>query len=101
MGKVFKRTEIELAKYDSRNEKREMTLMTATINLTGYFMALGDDEATAKDKVTQLSTESAHLIYIYRLGNTQPLIDACNASVLAFMDQPAKDYIVGQLSAAI
>jgi hypothetical protein len=86
--------------YKSRSENREQTLMDATMDFVAYFMGLGDDQATAEDKVSQVSTEVAALLYVYTLGNTQPLIDALNASTLPFMDAAAKAKIVGDLTIA-
>jgi hypothetical protein len=66
-------------------------------------MGLGDDQVTAETKVGQVSSEVAALLYVYTLGNTQPLIDAINNiddTVLTFMDAAAKAYIVGQLTPA-
>jgi hypothetical protein len=84
----------------NRVREREFTLGKATMDFVGYFMGLGDDQATAEQKVTDLSTEVAALLYVYTLGNAQPLIDAINASTLPFMDAAAKAYLVGQLTPA-
>jgi len=84
--------------YKLRTEAREKTLLDATMNFVGYFMGLGDDKATAESKVSQISTEVASLLYVYTLGNTQPLIDAINASSLPFMDAAAKAKLVGDLT---
>ena len=75
--------------------------MQSTMNFVGYFMALGDDKATAENKVSQLSTEIAALLYVYTLGNMQPLIDAVNASTLPYMDAAAKTYLTGELTISI
>jgi hypothetical protein len=84
--------------YMNRVREREFTLGKATMNFVGYFMGLGDDQATAEQKVTDLSTEVASLLYVYTLGNVQPLIDAINASALPFMDAAAKAFLVGELT---
>lgn len=83
--------------YKSRTEQRELTLMTATMSFVGYFMGLGDDQLTAETKTSQISTEIAAFLYVYTLGNKQPLIDAINASALPFMDAPAKAFLVAGL----
>lgn len=98
MRKIFRKSEVVVANYDARNEKRELTLITGTMNFVGYFMNLGDDQQTANDKVGQLSDEVASFLYAYRLGRTQTLIDAINASTLPFMDADAKAFIVNQLT---
>ena len=84
--------------YKLRNDLREENLVKATMEFVLYFMGLGDDHATANDKVAQLSTEVAALLYVYTLGNTQPLLDAIQASTLPFMDQAAKDKLIGDLT---
>lgn len=101
MKRLLKKTEpaeVTVTRYSARNEERELTLMTATMNLVGYFMTLGADQATAESQVQQLSTEVAALLYVYTLGNTQPLIDAINASTLPFMDAAAKSAVIGDLT---
>jgi hypothetical protein len=85
--------------YADRNAARTATLNDATMNFVGYFMGLGDDQATAEGKVGQLSTEVAQYIFVYTLGNTQSLIDGINASGLTFMDAAAKAEIIGNLTA--
>ena len=87
--------------YNLRNEQREQTLTLATMSFVGYFMGLGDDQATAESKVAQVSTEVAALLYVYTLGNTQPLKDSINASVLPFMDAPAKAFLVDALTPTV
>jgi hypothetical protein len=84
--------------YMDRVRNREFTLGQATMNFVGYFMTLGDDQATAEGKVGQVSTEVAQYLYVYTLGNTQPLIDAINASTLPFMDAAAKAKLTGDLT---
>ena len=86
------------AAYKLRNEVREEQLIKATMEFVLYFMGLGDDHATANDKVAQLSTEVAALLYVYTLGNIQPLLDAVNASTLPFMDAAAKAKLTGDLT---
>jgi hypothetical protein len=86
------------ADYMSRTDRRQQVLMTATMNFVAYFMGLGDDQATAESKVSQVSTEVAALLYVYTLGNTQPLLDAIQASTLPHMDQAAKDKLIGDLT---
>lgn len=87
--------------YHERNLKREQILEEATMSFVAYFMGLGDDKATAEQKVSDLSTEVAIYIYPFVLGNRQPLTDAINASTLPFMDQAAKDKITGDLNVAL
>jgi len=94
---LFTKAESAVAAYKKRNKAREKTLLKATMNLVGYFMALGDDQLTANGKVQQLSAESAALVYLYIMGNTQPLIDSINASALTFMDTAAKAQVTGDL----
>lgn len=88
----------EVADYISRNNYRQTTLCTATMNFVQYFIDLGDDKPTAQSKVSELSTEVAAYLYAYVLGNKLPLIDSINLSTLPFMDQAAKDYLTQQLS---
>jgi hypothetical protein len=85
--------------YQERNMIRQNNLDESTMKFVGYFMELGDDQAAAELKVSQVSTESAALIYPYIMGNISALIDSINASSLPFMDQAAKDYIIDLLSA--
>lgn len=77
---------------------RQNTLDAATMEFVAYFIGLGDDQITAESKVRQLSTETAAFVYVYIMGNTQALIDAVNASALPFMDQAAKDFLIGKLT---
>jgi hypothetical protein len=87
--------------YKMRTEAREKTLMEATMSFVGYFMALGDTQEAAEVKVSQVSSEVAALLYVYTLGNTQPLIDAINNiddTVLTFMDAAAKAKLTGDLT---
>lgn len=87
--------------YGNRNSERRSTLELSTIQLVGYFMALGDDQATADGKVKQVSNEVAPFLYLYVLGNTQPLLDAIsdlNEVIYPFMDTTAKAYIVAELT---
>ena len=86
------------AGYKTRTENREATLMKATMAFVAYFMGLGDDQATAELKVSQVSTEVAQYLYVYTLGNTQPLVDAINASTLPHMDAAAKAKLTGDLT---
>ncbi len=87
--------------YVNRIKQREFTLANATMQFVGYFMALGDDQATAEGKVSQVSTAVATYLYVYTLGNTQPLIDAINAIdevAMPFMDAAAKAKLTGDLT---
>lgn len=73
----------------------------ATMGLVAHFMGLGDDQATAESKVTDLSNEisdnkpSAKFDYI--IGVRQPLIDQVNASTLPHMDAAAKAVVTDNL----
>lgn len=99
--RVYTKDEIVVAEYAKRNEAREDTLITATMDMVGYFMGLGDDQPTAEGKVKQLSDDiriaDAGAKFDYVLGNTQPLKDAIQASTLPFMDQAAKDFLIAKL----
>jgi hypothetical protein len=86
------------AGYELRTQSRQRQLHTATMEFVAYFMSLGDDQATAEDKVGQLSDEVAATLYAYVLGRTQPLIDGVNASALPFMDAAAKAKLTGDLT---
>jgi len=95
--RALRRDQATVSHYIDRSEARELTLMTATMAMVQYFMGLGDDLPTANGKVSQISSENANLLYVYTLGNTQPLIDSINASALPFMDAAAKAYVTGLL----
>ena len=84
--------------YMNRVRQREFTLGKATMDFVGYFMGLGDTQEVAEGKVSELSSEVAALLYVYTLGNTQPLIDGINASALPFMDATAKAFLVEELT---
>ena len=79
------------------------TFAKSTMNLVGYFMALGDAQEAATIKMQQLSAEisttNGGCKFDYVLGDLQPLFDAINASTLPFMDAAAKAYVIGELSA--
>lgn len=90
--------------YQERCLMREQTLDESTTNLIKYFIGLGDDETTAKSKVTQVSTKVAAFLYPYVKGNVSSLIDALNAVdevELPFFDAAAKAQITGDLSNAV
>lgn len=87
------------ANYHERNLKRQQTMEEATMAFVAYFIGLGDDQATAEGKVSDLSSEVALWIYPYVLGNKTPLYDGIQASTLPFMDQAAKDFLIGKLTA--
>jgi hypothetical protein len=84
--------------YRKRNKLREDNLFQSTINFVDYFVNLGDDLSTAQNKVSQLSTEVSPYIYAYVLGNVNSLIIAINNSELPFMDDDAKNKIIGDLT---
>ena len=71
--RLWKKEEEIVANYAARNESRESTLLQATMNMVAYFMGLGDDQATAEDKVGQISDDVESTLYRYTLGRTQPL----------------------------
>lgn len=98
MGVIYTTDERAYAAYDERCEQRKKTLYIATMNFVDYFVSLGDEVVTAQSKVAQLSTEVNPTIYGYVLGNTQPLIDAINASTLSHMDDDAKNKLIGDLT---
>lgn len=89
----------------ARSELREIKLMESTMALVVSFMTDGDDETTAKDKVKSLSdeltTNSPGAKYDFVLGNTQPLKDAVQASVLVYMTQAKKDIVLNILNQAV
>jgi hypothetical protein len=95
---IFNSEDKELAKYFKRTQERQILVMKATNNMVVYFMGLGDDFATAEDKVQQLSSEISSHIRTYELGNTQPLKDSINNSLLSFMDEAAKTEAINQLT---
>lgn len=84
--------------YSARNVGRQAKLEDATMYFMQYFLDLGDDLDTARQKVSEVSTEVAAWLFPYVLGNTQPLIDALNNSTLPYMDADAKANIIGNLS---
>lgn len=84
--------------YTDRNAARQRTLEEATMAFVKYFLELGDDQATAEAKVAEVSTEVAPHLFPFVLGNTQPLINALNASTLPQMDAAAKAKITGDLT---
>ena len=84
--------------YEQRNARRQLKMNDATVSFIGYFIALGDDLPTAENKVSQVSTETSLQLFPYVLGNTQPLLDAIQASTLPFMDQNAKTELITLLS---
>jgi hypothetical protein len=103
--KLWKKSQAVVASYYDRCNEREITMMTATMNLVAYFISIdtsGDTDLTKKAnaelKVGQLSNEVSAYLYPYRLGNVQPLISAINASTLPFMDVDAKANIINNLT---
>ena len=87
--------------YMNRVRSREFTLGKATMDMVVYFIGLGDDQATAEDKVGQISDEIANWLFPYVLGRTQKLIDAINAIdevALPFADATAKAFLVNKLT---
>ena len=103
--RIWKKEQAITASYFKRCDNREVSMMAATMNLVAYFIFLDTSEdndetkkMNAELKVGQLSNEIAAHLYPYRLGNTQPLIDAVNASELPFMDAGAKASIINNLT---
>lgn len=94
---LFKSSDEVYIDYKKRTDAREWTLLKATSNFKEFFISLGDFEDVAKDKVTQISSEVAPMLYAYVLGNRQPLIDKIDSSELVFMTQDAKNYLTSQL----
>lgn len=87
--------------YEERNEAREKTLDEATMNLVAYYMGLGDDLATAQDKVGQISDIVAPWMFSYVKGRTAKLIAELNAIdevTYPFFDAAAKAKITGDLT---
>ena len=89
---------IEMTEYEYRNFERSKTLSNATMQMVGYFMALGDDQPTAETKVKDLSTECAPPLYVYTMGNSSPLFNDISNSALPYMDATAKAYLIAELS---
>lgn len=101
VNKVWKKEQVVVAKYDKRCKKRGITLMQATMDMVAYFMGLGDTKEEAESKIGQVSTSVASLLYAYKLGNTQPLIDAINnidEQEMPFMDDEAKQELINKLT---
>jgi hypothetical protein len=87
--------------YEMRNAAREKTLDDATMSLVGYYMSLGDDQATAEDKVGQISDEVAPWMYSYVKGRTSKLIAELNAIdevAYPFYDAAAKAFMADALT---
>lgn len=87
--------------YKTRNEQRENTLDEATMNLVEYYVGLGDDLDTAKEKVGQISDEVAPWMFSYVKGRTSKLIAELNAIsevTYPFFDANAKAKIIGDLT---
>lgn len=87
--------------YEMRNAAREKTLDEATMALVGYYMNLGDDQATAEDKVGQISDVVAPYMYSYVKGRTSKLISELNAIdevTYPFYDAAAKSFMETQLT---
>ena len=94
---IFNDTEEETASYYQRSNLREVKLMKGTMALVAYFVSKGFDVPTSSANVTSISTEVAPLLYVYVLGNKQPLFDKINASTLVFMDAETKAFLISQL----
>jgi hypothetical protein len=98
---AFKESEKYVSAYISRSDYRQRVLMKATMDFVAYFIALGDDQATAEDKVGQVSDAVNQWLFPYVLGRTQNLIDAINAIdgvAMPFMDTAAKDFLTQKLT---
>ena len=95
MGYIIENQEVN--SYYGRCITRQTQLMTATINLRDYFIALGDTKTIADSKVTDLSTELASSLYAYVLGNNNPITNGINNSMLPFMDAETKEFTINEL----
>jgi hypothetical protein len=91
--------------YKERNDSREKVLMESTMALVSSFITDGSTEDEAKDKVrafsNEITTNAPGAKYDFVLGNTQPLKDAVQASVLADMTQAKKDIVLNILNTAV
>jgi len=106
--KLWKKEQLVTAKYDKRCDDREVKLMEATMGFVAYFISLDASADTdlvkltnVNAKVTQVSTAVAHLLYAYRLGNTQPLIDSISLIdevTYPYMDAAAKAFLINELT---
>ncbi|GEM_PF-4935191 len=87
----------QVNQYSLRNKQRQYNVEQATVSMVNWFISKGSTTEQAYVKVQQLSNEVAINLYIYVLGNTQPLIDSVNNSLLYFMDAETKEYLVSLL----
>jgi len=90
--------DFDTAMYNARCTSRDATLKEATMKFIQYFVNLGDDLPTAQSKVSQVSAETASYLYPYVLGNVHSLLNAINDSSLEFMDEAAKQELIGYLT---
>ena len=86
--------------YEDRHQDRMRTIMKSTDALIKSFVDVeGDTLAEAKTKVTDLSNEiGAEVLVMYEYGNTQPLKDSVQASILSHMTQTKKDIVLDILN---
>jgi hypothetical protein len=90
--------DFDTALYNGRCVSRDATLKVATMKFIQYFVNSGDDQTTAKTKVSQISEETAQYLYPYVLGNVHSLVNAINNSSLEFMDEAAKNELISYLT---
>lgn len=90
-------TNIDYINYKKRNQEREWSIIVVTMDLVTYFISLGDTVEAANLKVSLISNDVATYLYLYVLGNTQPLKDAINNSQLECMTTETKEFILGKI----
>jgi hypothetical protein len=88
-----------------RSMSRQLTLMESTMALVAAFMSDGDTEDAAKAKVKlfsqDITSRTPGVKYDFILGDTQPLKDSVQDSVLADMTQAKKDVVLNILNTAV
>jgi hypothetical protein len=97
-------TERKAYRYKSRCRAREETLILSTIQMQEYFEGLGDTIPDAKTKVRGINEEVKEFLYLYVLGNVQPLKDAVNninIGTLSYMDAAAKAFLIDKLTPTV
>jgi hypothetical protein len=84
--------------YNQRNVARQQKLEEATQSFLQYLIDEGSTEIIAKRQINSLSNELSSYLFIYILGNKQPLINGVESSRQEFMDDGAKNYAIQLLS---
>jgi len=84
--------------YNQRNLSRQQQLEEATQSFLEYLIDEGSSEIIAKRQINSLSNELSSYLFIYILGNKQPLINGVESSRQEFMDEGAKNYAIQLLS---